>query len=108
MTKKSVSKGVTTKALKLQRAVSVYRSICKEYLTSRVSTHCNAVAVEGCIPAADDCKEWIRFRSQTEAAKVIGLKHDAIGVKRALTGEAKTAGGGWVFRYASAVPQVST
>ena len=104
MTKKSVSKGVTTKALKLQRAVSVYRSIRKEYRTSRVSTHSNAVAVEGCIPAADDCKEWIRFRSQTEAAKMIGLKNPtqgAMGVKNILDGVTKTTAGGWVFRHAS-------
>ena len=54
--------------------------------------------MEGCIPGLPGCTEWIRFRSQSAAAKLVGLKHDAMGVKNVIDGTTKTTAGGWVFR----------
>jgi hypothetical protein len=60
----------------------------------------NGAAVEGCVPGAPECTEWIRFRSKTIAAKTIGIKWGTTEVNKVLWGRIPFTGGGWVFRNA--------
>lgn len=100
-TQKTIRKGKTgKKTLALHQAGEVYRQLKDNEggAWNGTSAHHNAVAVEGRVPGLPGCTEWIRFRSQSAAAKLIGLKHDAMGVKNVIDGTNKTTGGGWVFR----------